>query len=68
MTAMSVLPLEAGTLKYGRYFQLEFNLKKCSDDAGRTVHADIPELNRMFEAAAGVLNLKGSTLQLESST
>eukprot|EP01119_Soliformovum_irregulare_P004749 TRINITY_DN1583_c0_g2_i2.p1 TRINITY_DN1583_c0_g2~~TRINITY_DN1583_c0_g2_i2.p1 ORF type:complete len:871 (-),score=219.97 TRINITY_DN1583_c0_g2_i2:150-2762(-) len=47
MTAMSVLPLDSDTLKYG------------SDNAGRSVHTDIPELNNMFQAAAGVLNLKG---------
>lgn len=46
MTAISIVPLSDKSLKYG------------SADAGKTIHADIPELNAKMERVGEVLNLK----------
>jgi hypothetical protein len=46
LTAISIVPLDEKSLKYG------------SADAGKTIHADIPELNAKMERVGEVLNLK----------
>jgi len=47
LLAMPILPINKSTLKYG------------SDDGGKTVHADIPELNEIMKTVGNRLNLKG---------
>ena len=47
LTAISVLPLSAGSLAYG------------SNDVGRTVHSSNARLNDMMQEAGRILNLKG---------
>jgi len=44
--AMSIVPIKPGSLKYG------------SDDGGKTIHADVPELNQKMEEVAKALNIK----------
>jgi hypothetical protein len=46
---MAVLPIGQKTLRYG------------SGDSGKTVHKDIPDLNRKMKAAAKLMNIKGNT-------
>ena len=46
LIAVSLLPLSKGSLVYG------------SNDAGETIHRDVPELNRNIDSAAKKLNLK----------
>eukprot|EP00753_Platysulcus_tardus_P018257 PLAT6799.1.p1 GENE.PLAT6799.1~~PLAT6799.1.p1 ORF type:complete len:1510 (+),score=553.32 PLAT6799.1:376-4530(+) len=46
LMASALLPLSSGSLAYG------------SDDQGRTVHMDNPELNQLMAEAAAVINIK----------
>lgn len=47
LIAMPVLPIGNDTIKYG------------SDDGGRTVHTDLPELNDVMKRVGERLNVKG---------
>lgn len=50
LIASSLLPISKDTLVYG------------SSDGGRTVRADVPELNQLMEKVAQILNLKGNLI------